>query len=199
MNYDIKKICNHIPKFIGEEKFFKAAVNILLIETEKGYEVLFQVRSTNIPDQPGDICLPGGSLEEGESPFDAAVREACEELLIEPNQIEIIGQSDIFYNYNILIYPFVGILHDYKFTYSSNEVAEVFTVPLDFLVNTEPDIYTVDSIITPGDDFPYHLIYGGKDYKWRKRKIDEYFYHYNGHEIWGMTARIINAFVGLLK
>ena len=199
MNYDIKKICNHIPKFIGEEKFFKAAVSILLIETEKGYEVLFQVRSTNIPDQPGDICLPGGSLEEGESPFDAAVREACEELLIEPNQIEIIGQSDIFYNYNILIYPFVGILHDYKFTYSSNEVAEVFTVPLDFLVNTEPDIYTVDSIITPGDDFPYHLIYGGKDYKWRKRKIDEYFYHYNGHEIWGMTARIINAFVGLLK
>ena len=195
MKPDINKIKEHDPKLIGYEDILKAAVLIPLIEDE----ILFEVRSTDIPDQPGDICLPGGMIEPGESPMEAAVRETCEELLIPESSIEILGQADYYHTANIVIFPFVGSLNDYKYTFSRDEVSEVFTVPVEFFMNEEPEIYEVSSQITPDEDFPYHLIQGGRNYKWRRTKVIEMFYRYESHIIWGMTARIINAFIESLK
>ena len=93
----------------------------------------------------------------------------------------------------------VGMLNDYKYTFSRDEVSEVFTVPVEFFMNEEPEIYEVSSQIMPDEDFPYHLIQGGRNYKWRRTKVIEMFYRYESHIIWGMTARIINAFIESLK
>ena len=142
------------------------------------YDVLFEVRSSQIPDQPGDVCFPGGAVEKGESYEEAAVRETCEELFVQPEQIRIIGASDIMHVRNTMIYPYVGILNDYKDSFSEDEVAEVFRVPLRFFLETEPDKYLVDAMAQPGEDFPYELIQGGRNYKWRVMKTEELFYQY---------------------
>ena len=198
MKYDLNKIKTHEPRLIGEEDFFKAAVLIALIENGEDYDVLFEVRSNQIPDQPGDVCFPGGAVEPGESFDEAAVRETCEELLIQPEQIRIIGASDIMHIRNTMIYPYVGILTDYRDSFSEDEVAEVFRVPLKFFLETEPDKYVVDAMAQPEENFPYELIQGGRNYKWRVMHTEELFYQYEGHVIWGLTARMLAAFLKLL-
>lgn len=198
MAFDLNKIKTHKPKLIGEDEFFKASVLIALIEDGQDYDVLFEVRSGNIPDQPGDVCFPGGAVEPGESYEEAAIRETCEELLIKPEQVEIIGPSDIMHVRNTMIYPYAGILKDYQGTFSSDEVAEVFRVPLRFFLETKPDEYLVEAMAQPEENFPYELIQGGRDYKWRVMHTKELFYQYEGHVIWGLTARMLNAFLKLI-
>ena len=199
MKPEIELFKYHKPRLIGEEQFFKAAVCISLLPQTAGYDILFEVRSNDIPDQPGDICLPGGSLEEGESYEQAAIRETCEELLIQPEQLTILGPSDVMHSGNTLICPYVGIVHNYQGTFRKAEVAEVFRVPLSFFLETEPAKYEIDGIVQPGKDFPYELINGGKNYKWRSRKTVELFYQYDNHVIWGLTARIIRSFSEIIK
>ena len=198
MKTDLSKIKSHKSRHIGEDEFFKAAVLIALIETSSDYDLLFEVRSNQIPDQPGDVCLPGGALEAGESFEAAAIRETCEELLIKPDQVTLIGASDFLHVRNTLIRPFVGILKDYRGTFSEAEVAEVFRVPLSFFRETEPKRYLVEAEAKPAEDFPFELIHGGRNYKWHVMRTEELFYQYEGHVIWGLTARMIHAFLKIL-
>ena len=97
-----------------------------------------------------------------------------------------------------MIYPYAGILTDYKGTFNEAEVAEVFRVPLRFFRETEPDKYLVDATAQPGNDFPFELIHGGRNYKWRVMHTTELFYQYEGHVIWGLTARILHAFLEII-
>ena len=206
MKPDLGKIRNHTPKLIGEEQFFKAAVCIALIENHPlhntqeasgSYDILFEVRSNKIPAQPGDVCLPGGAVEPGESYEEAALRETCEELLISHEQIELIGRADYLHTGTLIIHPFVGILKNYKGTFQKEEVEEVFRVPLQFFLETEPERHQIEAKVIPDEGFPYELIAGGKNYQWRSRKTEELFYQYDGHVIWGLTARMIYAFCKL--
>ena len=64
---------NREAEIIGQYK--KSAVMILLCEDKGKTNVIFEVRSLNLRHQPGDICLPGGKLEKGESPEKASIRE----------------------------------------------------------------------------------------------------------------------------
>lgn len=198
MKPDIRKIENRTPRIAGEDELFKAAVCISLIENKEDFDLLFEVRSSSLPDQPGDVCFPGGAVEPGETYKQAAIRETCEELLLLPEQVEIIGPSDIIHSRSAIIYPFAALLKDYTGTFHAGEVSEVFRVPLRFFMETEPDRYKVDAKILPADDFPYELISGGRNYKWRSRQSEELFYQYDGHVIWGLTARMIYTFCQLL-
>ena len=198
MSLDLEIFKNRTPRLIGEDKAFKAAVCIALIETADDYDIVFEVRSGRNPRQPGDVCLPGGGVEKGESYQEAAIRETCEELLIKPDQIKIIGASDILYSKNMLVYPYVGILTGYEGTFNENEVAETFRVPIRFFREAQPKQFVYESATRPGDDFPFELIPGGRSYQWHVQKTEEYFYEYEGHVIWGLTARIIRAFLEIV-
>ena len=198
MSFNLDKIKSHTPLLIGEDTALKAAVLIALIESGTDYEVLFEVRSRSIPRQPGEVCLPGGVVEKGETYEETAVREACEELLVLPEQIQIIGASDIMYGRNRLVYPYIGILTGYTGTFSELEVAETFRVPLQFLKETPPEMYTTETHTVFDDRFPGELIWGSRNYTGYSQKTDEIYYIYEGHVIWGMTARIITAFLKLI-
>ena len=190
---------NHIPTIIGMDECNKFAVSIMLLENNSDYDVLFEVRSSKINRQPGDICLPGGMLEKNEAPEEAALREASEELQIPTSDMEIITPLDILIGTGTIVYTYAVKLNNYNGSYSKSEVAETFTVPLSFFLNTEPEIYYTTTQTIPDKDFPFYKIYGGKNYDWRKARTPIYFYIYKNRVIWGMTAKIMRSFSGIYK
>lgn len=182
------------PGLIGYEDYQKSAVMIPLIEQDGIIHVLFEVRSGKLKHQPGEICFPGGRLEAGETFEEAAIRETMEELLISENQIRVLGPADIFLSpANVMIFPYLGKLSGYAGTFSDGEVQEVFTVPLSFFLNHEPQQYDLKVKTVPGPDFPYEMIPKGPDYRWREGRYQVNFYQYRERVIWGMTAKIMNS------
>ena len=196
-----EKLMHHTPAFIGMDQCHQAAVCIPLLKNANGdYDVLFEVRAATIAHQPGDVCLPGGMLEEGENPRKAALRELQEELLLTEEQICYLGDMDKLYTGSSLImYSFAVEIAEYHNTFSSAEVDEVFRVPLEFFLHTEPKCYVTRAKVEPGEDFPYELICGGREYQWRSRKEEVCFYQYGGHVIWGLTAKMMRAFAEVVS
>lgn len=194
-------LAQHEPTFIDMDQCHQAAVCIpLLKNTDGGYDVLFEVRAATIAHQPGDVCLPGGMVEEGEDPRNAALRELQEELLLSEEQICYLGAMDKLYTgSHLIMYSFAVEVTEYQNTFNPAEVAEVFTVPLEFFLHTDPECYVIRAKVEPGEDFPYELICGGREYRWRSRKEEVCFYQYEGHVIWGLTAKLMRAFADVVR
>jgi 8-oxo-dGTP pyrophosphatase MutT (NUDIX family) len=114
-----------------------AAVLILLIARETGPAVLFTRRADHLRRHAGQISFPGGRCEAGETPWAAALREAHEEVGIDPGQVRLLGLSTHFRTltgYHIT--PVVGVLDTpTPFVLNPAEVADVFEVPFDFLMD----------------------------------------------------------------
>ncbi|MGH4051098.1 MAG: NUDIX hydrolase [Clostridium sp.] len=188
---------DRLPKVIG--KLDESAVMILLVEDVEGLSIVFEVRAFNLRSQPGDVCLPGGRVEPGENPKETAIRETMEELNLKRNQIEVIGDMDYYISpYGNILYSFVGNLKYGEINPSRDEVDHIFKVPLKFFLETKPLLYNMNIGPLSQEGFPFHLINGGKDYKFRKGNLGQYFYEYNNYVIWGFTAQIIKSFVDVL-
>lgn len=178
----------------------ESAVMVPLVFRDGQYQILFEKRALSLKQQPGDICLPGGGIDPGETPRQAAVREVSEELLVDPDQVEILSPLDgVLGPGERTIWPFVGLLREYRDTWSADEVDHTFLVPLAFFLQTEPDRYEAQQIVQPAEDFPFEKVSGGESYRFRRRKYDFLFYSYGEYHIWGATARIINRFVSFWK
>jgi len=186
---------------IGEDQAIKAAVLIPLIKKNDEWELLFEMRSIKLKNQPGDICFPGGKQEElDDNPQYTAVRETSEELGIPTASIQVLGSLDIYVpSSGIIIYPYVGIIHTLDFQINQDEVDEIFTIPMSWLLEAKPDVHHILFNPQPSEDFPYERIALGKEHKWKPRQIDELFYHYGNHSVWGMTARILQHFIRFIK
>ena len=184
---------------IGESRFRKYAVLAPIVETADGKCLLFEKRSAHLRRQPGEICFPGGKLESGEDPLRCAVRETTEELRVEERQIDVLGPGDIFVSpFNIIIYPFIGALKEYRNTYNPDEVAEVLAVPIGFFLKNPPETYGSTIVNRLPEGFPYERIPGGEHYPWASGSYDVLFYQYNDLVIWGITAYIVQSAVGLI-
>lgn len=178
------------------------SVLLPLINIDKKWHILFEVRSEKLDRQPNEISFPGGRVEEKETFKEGAIRETCEELNIKPDNITLLGELDYIVSAKSAVYGFVGILENLDLElieYNENEVAHVFTVPLDFFLNNEPETHYTKLEVMPREDFPYHLIQNGKDYDWNKSSQSVHFYVYEDYVIWGMTARFVKNFVETIK
>jgi peroxisomal coenzyme A diphosphatase NUDT7 len=198
----VKKVRGHTPIILGSEKYIKSAVLIPLLIKNGDIHILFEVRSLNLKRQPGEICFPGGRVDASDnSEQDAAIRETIEELGIRKDQISHIYPLDYLISpFGMAVYPFFGIIHDtHTINPNEAEVGEVFTVPLSFFLENEPEIFHVHVQMQPEENFPFERIVGGRNYKWRAGKIDEYFYQYDGKVIWGLTARILTRFIEIIR
>lgn len=171
------------------------AVLLPIVEINNELHILFEVRAKNMNRQPNEVCFPGGRIEKTDLSAEyTAVRETCEELGIRTNNVQYIFPIDSIQS-GITIYAFAGFLDSLAFNLNEEEVESIFTVPLQFLQHSVPEIHRVELVPQVSSDFPYHLIPMGKDYKWQSRHIDEYFYQYEDKVIWGLTARILHHFL----
>ncbi|KXL52637.1 putative mutator protein MutT4 [Anaerotignum neopropionicum] len=201
---DIQAI-SHIFKDHKAEPIFKLRrFAVLALITEKNGELCFVLNKRAMGvRQPGDICFPGGHHECGEKLEQTALRETEEELGIHQSEISILGKSDYMLTiYGGVIQPFLGyVCYDVLRCSCPNpeEVAQIFTVPVSYFMETPPEIHDMVWKAAGPDTFPYHRIEGGKDYPFAKSRIPELFYEYKGHTIWGFTAQVIQNIVDLLK
>ncbi|MBB6214091.1 8-oxo-dGTP pyrophosphatase MutT (NUDIX family) [Anaerosolibacter carboniphilus] len=186
-----------------EGTFQRFSILVPIVKVQGELHLLFEVRAAHLRNQPGEICFPGGKIEKNETPEEAALRETSEELNLGIEDLEMIGPLDyVVTPFNTILYPFLGTLlqtNVEEIHFNPSEVGSIFTVPLDFFFNTEPENHFIYINASVHDNFPFHMIQNGKNYKWKVGKYPELFYEYNGHIIWGMTARIVKNLVNILK
>lgn len=166
---------------IDAPEYRRAAVLIPLIREHDGsYVLVFSRRADNLAAHSGQIAFPGGSVERGETLEEAVKREAEEEVGIPRASVELIGRlDDLITNSGFLVAPYCGIVHErVEYVMQQSEVAEVFEVPVDALLDEEqPEVRWVT---------------------FRGKRYPAYFYRYREYEIWGLTGRIVKSFLDLV-
>ena len=153
-----------------------AAVLIPVVARPEGATVLLTRRADTLASHTGQIAFPGGRLDPGEDAVTAALREADEEVALNPGAVEVLGLSDAYETgTGFLVTPVVGWLKDTpEVTPSPDEVAEVFETPWDFLMdaaNHRRDFYDMEA--------------GLRRWFWAMPWGERY--------IWGVTAGILKG------
>lgn len=152
----------------------EAAVLVGLVPRSGGTQVLLTRRTDGLRHHGGQVSFPGGRLEpDDDGAAAAAVRETGEELGIAPSQIQPLGFLDPLATITgFRVSPLVAWLApDYVARPDPAEVADVFEVPLDFLLD------------------PGHLATHVLDFRGQPREVLEY--RYPAQRIWGATASML--------
>ena len=136
--------------------------------------VILTMRTAELPSHAGQIAFPGGKIDQGDQgPLAAALREAQEEVGLDPRLVEPLGYLDLYLTFSgFRILPVVArVAPGYKLTLNASEVADAFEVPLDFLMGPE--------------NHQRH----SRDWKGIQRHY--YAMPYQERYIWGVTAGIL--------
>ena len=214
------------PCLIGYDQLKKYAVGIPLLMRENRWNILFEVRAKSLRRQPGEICFPGGRVEDGESFETAAVREICEELKLNSSDVRVVAPMDVNLSpAGQLVVPFLMELKQYDNTWNEDEVDTVFCVPMEYFLEHTPSCYKNKIYTEAAEDLPLDKIPGGRNYPWHTGYSDVYFYDVpndacmclskvpktgvksgaaacdgsRNRVIWGLTARIMQSAAEIIR
>ena len=153
-----------------------AAVLLTLLARGDGLAVLFTERAAHLKDHAGQISFPGGRIALAEPPVQAALREAYEEIGLQPAAVQVLGELDVHLTgTGFAVRPVVGVVTGpFEPRPDPDEVAAVFEVPLEFLLDPA-------NVATREID--------RLDTRFRTFEIT-----YGGHRIWGATAAMLMTF-----
>jgi len=160
----------------------EAAVLLPLILREPELTVLFTRRTDDLPDHAGQISFPGGRRDTGDASLEfTALRESHEEIGLHPDSVDVAGYLEphpVITGYAVV--PVVGfVTPPDQFVPEAGEVAEIFEVPLSFLLQ-------------PGNEALQTRYRNGV-------ALDTYEYQYEDYRIWGATAQMLRSFITLLR
>ena len=161
-----------------------ASVLVGLFDQNNETHVAFIRRASTLRAHSGEIAFPGGAADVSDvSPIVTALREAQEEIGLDPSRVEVLGIMPPVFTVvsNFLITPVVAYLPEGpgKLQLQMSEVAEIILLPLQGLAN--PAIYHTEQWMR--DNVPHTV----------------YFFDYDSYRIWGATARMLNMLLELLR
>jgi 8-oxo-dGTP pyrophosphatase MutT (NUDIX family) len=160
----------------------RAAVLVPFVRRDDSLSILFTLRTAHMRTHAGQISFPGGAIEEGDvDAVAAALRETEEETGIAPALIEPFGYLDSFETVSgYCVSPVTGFVSGaYHAKPDPREVAEVFEVPLDFIL--APDRLR------------------RFDFDWHGRTRTTFEFEWDGHRVWGATASILKNLLKRLE
>ena len=198
---DIERILSgRQPGVIGNYSCY--SVLVPLVNKDGKLNLLFEMRSPGLLRQPGEVCFPGGKMEDGETAEECAVRETAEELGISAGSVRVISELDALHTYsNSTLYSVlgeIGIESMRTARVNREEVESVFYVPLSEFLENEPFIYRMEVLPVVREDFPYEMINFSEGYSWGRGSSEVPIYRFGETIIWGLTARIIHNLVRVL-
>jgi 8-oxo-dGTP pyrophosphatase MutT (NUDIX family) len=150
-----------------------AAVLLPIVNRPRGLTVLLTLRASDLRAHSGQVAFPGGKIDPGETPLDAALREAREEIGLEKRFVEPLGWLDPYFTgTGFRVAPLVALVEpSFALRINGLEVDEVFETPLAFLMN--PANHRLD------------------EREWQGRRRQFYAIPHEGRYIWGATAGIL--------
>ena len=158
-----------------------AAALLLIYPREGDIAIALTVRASGLTRHAGQISLPGGATEPGETLAETALREASEEIGIDPSAVRVLGELTPVHVLisGFTLHPVVGVTDTRPdFIASPAEVAEVVEISLDDLRDA--------SRIRTGTRI-------------REGMAVEYpYFDLAGHQVWGATAMVLGEFVCVL-
>ncbi len=219
MNEDeLKLLLNRLPASPGilrKEEYFNSSVLIPLIKVDGEYHFLFEKRAAKIR-QGGEVCFPGGEIELSidKSFEDTAIRETSEELGIDKSQIKVLGQLDTLIGpMGVTVDSFIGTVDIDNISvinHDKNEVEKLFSIPVSYFTENEPEKYYVHLEIHPTEidtngnkieTLPVKELKlpGRYSNPWRGRKHRVLVYTKTEEVIWGITAELIYEVINKIK
>lgn len=153
----------------------QASVLLPIFYKNGGWNLLFTRRTETVNDHKGQVSFPGGASEPGDlSPESTALREAREEIGLDPVDVNILGRlPDQQTISKFVVTPIVGsIPADYEFTISNDEVERVFSIPIKWLAVT--------------DHFEERLFVLPDGIK----RMVTFYSSFDGEILWGISAKI---------
>lgn len=172
------------PRVDKMTTFAPAAVLVAITDRERPGMLLLH-RPSNMRAHPGQIAFPGGRIDAGETPVEAALREANEELGIDPTLVRVIGESDRYRTgsgYEIT--PIIAVVPpDLPIYPNPAEVAQWFEVPVDFALD-------------PANQHTRSLEFEGRTHRFLEITWND---GAQDHVIWGVTGAILHNLAGRLN
>ena len=159
-----------------------ASVLICLFPVNDNWSFFLTKRSNSVEHHKGQISLPGGMIEKGENPINAALRETNEEIGVQIKRVQIIGKLSSIYIpvSNFKVQPFVGFLNKKpKTDINKQEVSRIFDVDLNDLMN-DKNIKSEEKVL------------GNK-------LVEISYFSLKNEKIWGATSLILSEFKDVLK
>ena len=177
---------SRFPELITREElkqFRPSAVIMPLIWDEDEWHLLFTHRSTRLVEHSGQVAFPGGALEQDDRSLEmTALREMQEEIGIQPGDVDIfgtLGKMPVITGYCVEV--FVGqIPWPYTLIVNSDEVESVFTIPLQWLADSD------------------HREVRFRSYAGREIPVI-FFELYEGHQLWGASAEMTVSLLEALE
>ena len=203
------------PGILGKDRFFNAAVLIPLLERDGELHFLFQKRAADIR-QGGEVCFPGGEHEPQRDVEckETALREAEEELGISRQEITLLGPLDTLVSpRGITVDSFLSLAHiqgPEDLSPDPREVERVFTLPVSWFENHDPEVYWLDLEIQPASKdehgnsvqlLPVKELGLPQRYEgtWRGLRHRVCIYHSPEEVVWGLTAELIREVTARLE
>ncbi|MEQ3697615.1 MAG: CoA pyrophosphatase [Pseudomonadales bacterium] len=150
-----------------------ASVLFGLHQGDSDWNVVLTTRSQQLKHHSGEVAFPGGIIEPGEGPIEAALRESWEEIALPPSRVEVIRPlSSLVSKWGVHVTSVLGVIDSLPpLTANPEEIDQIFSVPMSYFVSKN--------------------ISGTTRSRHKERAVAVPEYHYHGHRIWGMTSYII--------